>query len=245
MNRHSIRFRIAVIVSLAIAISLGGFAVFLTTEIGSVNERDETAKLKSSNDMLMSMIAQTDSILREQAESWSHVFAAEMAGSFSLEGGETPILKLNGVPLNGTTRQVDNFNQLGKGNVATIFVRQGDDFLRIATSLKKEDGNRAVGTPLGSGHPAYASVRAGQPFIGKATLFGHHYMTKYTPVTDAKNEVVGLLFVGINIDGAMDEVKKTILEDNRGGLPVLSRSREEVVGMITRRSILDYLARTG
>ena len=68
MNRHSIRFRIAVIVSLAIAISLGGFAVFLTTEIGSVNERDETAKLKSSNDMLMSMIAQTDSILREQAE---------------------------------------------------------------------------------------------------------------------------------------------------------------------------------
>ena len=210
MNRHSIRFRIAVIVSLAIAISLGGFAVFLTTEIGSVNERDETAKLKSSNDMLMSMIAQTDSILREQAESWSHVFAAEMAGSFSLEGGETPILKLNGVPLNGTTRQVDNFNQLGKGNVATIFVRQGDDFLRIATSLKKEDGNRAVGTPLGSGHPAYASVRAGQPFIGKATLFGHHYMTKYTPVTDAKNEVVGLLFVGINIDGAMDEVKKTI-----------------------------------
>ena len=53
MNRHSIRFRIAVIVSLAIAISLGGFAVFLTTEIGSVNERDETAKLKSSNDMLM------------------------------------------------------------------------------------------------------------------------------------------------------------------------------------------------
>ena len=69
MNRHSIRFRIAVIVSLVIAISLGGFAVFLTTEIGSVNERDETAKLKSSNDMLMSMIAQTDSILREQAES--------------------------------------------------------------------------------------------------------------------------------------------------------------------------------
>lgn len=95
MNRHSIRFRIAVIISLAIAISLGGFAVFLTTEIGSVNERDETAKLKSSNDMLMSMIAQTDSILREQAESWSHVFAAEMAGSFSLEGGETPILKFN------------------------------------------------------------------------------------------------------------------------------------------------------
>lgn len=49
----------------------------------------------------------------------------------------------------------------------------------------------------------------------------------------------------VYVDTPLDEVKKTILEDNRGGLPVLSRSREEVVGMITRRSILDYLARTG
>jgi CBS domain-containing protein len=45
-------------------------------------------------------------------------------------------------------------------------------------------------------------------------------------------------------DTPLDEVKKIILEENRGGLPVLSR-REEVVGMITRRSILDYLVRTG
>jgi CBS domain-containing protein len=45
-------------------------------------------------------------------------------------------------------------------------------------------------------------------------------------------------------DTPLDEVKKIILTENRGGLPVLSR-REEVVGMITRRSILDYLVRTG
>ncbi|MEI8004303.1 MAG: CBS domain-containing protein, partial [Methanothrix sp.] len=45
-------------------------------------------------------------------------------------------------------------------------------------------------------------------------------------------------------DTPLDEVKKIILTENRGGLPVLSR-RDEVVGMITRRSILDYLVRTG
>jgi CBS domain-containing protein len=45
-------------------------------------------------------------------------------------------------------------------------------------------------------------------------------------------------------DTPLDEVKKIILTENRGGLPVLSR-REEVVGMITRRSVLDYLVRTG
>jgi CBS domain-containing protein len=48
----------------------------------------------------------------------------------------------------------------------------------------------------------------------------------------------------IYTDTPLDEVKKIILSENRGGLPVLNR-REEVVGMITRRSVLDYLVRTG
>jgi len=47
----------------------------------------------------------------------------------------------------------------------------------------------------------------------------------------------------VYVDTPLEEVKKVILEEDRGGLPVLNR-REEVVGMITRRSILDYLART-
>lgn len=45
-------------------------------------------------------------------------------------------------------------------------------------------------------------------------------------------------------DTPLVEVKKIILTENRGGLPVLNR-REEVVGMITRRSVLDYLVRIG
>ena len=45
-------------------------------------------------------------------------------------------------------------------------------------------------------------------------------------------------------DTPLEEVKSIILSDNIGGLPVLNH-REEVAGMITRRSILDYLVRTG
>ena len=47
----------------------------------------------------------------------------------------------------------------------------------------------------------------------------------------------------VYMETPLEEVKKIILEEDRGGLPVLNH-REEVVGMITRRSILDYLART-
>jgi CBS domain-containing protein len=48
----------------------------------------------------------------------------------------------------------------------------------------------------------------------------------------------------VYVDAPLDEVKKIILGENRGGLPVLNK-KEEVVGVITRRSILDYLVRTG
>jgi CBS domain-containing protein len=47
----------------------------------------------------------------------------------------------------------------------------------------------------------------------------------------------------VYVDTPLEEVKSIILTENRGGLPVLNH-REEVVGMITRRSILDFLVRT-
>ena len=70
-------------------------------------------------------------------------------------GVELPALQLNDRTLNGETAALDRFTAT-LGSVATIFVRQGDAFYRIATSLKREDGQRAVGTALGNAHPAQA-----------------------------------------------------------------------------------------
>lgn len=47
----------------------------------------------------------------------------------------------------------------------------------------------------------------------------------------------------VRMDTPLEEVKNIILAENRGGLPVLNE-RDELVGMITRRSLIDYLART-
>jgi len=83
----------------------------------------------------------------------------------------------------------DRFTAITKGSVATIFRREGDDFLRIATSLKKEDGSRAVGTFLGKTHPGYAYLMRGEPYVGKATLFGKEYITKYTPIKNEREKL--------------------------------------------------------
>lgn len=208
IDAHSIRFRVALIVASAIIVSLGGFALFLNAEIRGINEREETAKLQGTNQLVLNMIAQTDSILRQQVESWAHTFATALAGDYTLESGG--ILKLNGVTLNGSTREVDAFSDVSKGNVATVFVREGDDYVRVATSVKKEDGTRAVGTSLGKDHPAYGAIREGKSYAGKATLFGRHYMTHYAPIRDKAGSVIGVHFVGIDIMGSLEYVKQTI-----------------------------------
>ena len=59
-----------------------------------------------------------------------------------------------------------------------MFARTGDDFVRVTTSLKKQDGARAIGTLLDRKSPAYAPMLGGQRFIGMATLFGKQYITE-------------------------------------------------------------------
>lgn len=46
----------------------------------------------------------------------------------------------------------------------------------------------------------------------------------------------------IHVETPLEEVKRIILIENRGGLPVLNQ-KEELVGMITRRSLIDHLVR--
>src|SRR5439155_20487989 len=83
--------------------------------------------------------------------------------------------------------------------VATVFSRKGDDFLRITTSLKKENGERALGTLLGKTHPAFAGLMQDKAYVGRAILFGKPYMTRYEPIHDEAGKVVGALVIGFDL----------------------------------------------
>jgi methyl-accepting chemotaxis protein len=83
------------------------------------------------------------------------------------------------------------------GGVATIFEKQGSDYVRISTNVKKENGDRAVGTKLAADHPAQAALARGEAYYGPAVLFGRDYITGYFPVQNAAGATVGMLFIGI------------------------------------------------
>src|SRR6266436_6727304 len=87
------------------------------------------------------------------------------------------------------------------GGNATLFVYDdaSGQFVRRSTNVKKENGDRAVGTQLAADHPGQALVRRGEAYRGPATLFGKTFMTAYLPVSNPAGKVIGILYVGIPI----------------------------------------------
>jgi methyl-accepting chemotaxis protein len=84
------------------------------------------------------------------------------------------------------------------GGNATLFVydEAANQFVRRTTNVKKENGDRAVGTQLAADHPAQAILRRGEAYKGPAILFGRRFYTAYQPVFDPAGKVVGIVYVG-------------------------------------------------
>src|SRR5438445_1196015 len=85
------------------------------------------------------------------------------------------------------------------GGNATLFVydEASNQFVRRSTNVKKENGDRAVGTLLAPDHPGQAVLRRGEAYKGPAVLFGKSFMTAYYPIANAAGKVIGVLYVGI------------------------------------------------
>jgi len=87
---------------------------------------------------------------------------------------------------------------------ATIF--QGD--LRISTNVMREDGTRAIGTRVSE--EVYEQVLVkGLPWIDRAFVVNNWYIAAYGPIRDLKNEIIGILYVGILEEKFIDMRNKT------------------------------------
>ncbi len=98
------------------------------------------------------------------------------------------------------------------GGVATLFQwdQATKQFIRRTTNVKKENGDRAIGTQLAPDHPGQEPLRAGTAYKGPAILFGRKFYTAYFPIVDAQNKTLGLLFVGMPIEIYDTMLKRSI-----------------------------------
>lgn len=108
----------------------------------------------------------------------------------------TPLL--DNFSVNELTQVVDAISDANRGT-ATIFRWQEDkkDFIRVATTVKKPDGSRAVGTFLGQSGKVYPFMMRQEAYRGIAIILGEPYQTGYLPIVDGANKPVGILYIGV------------------------------------------------
>ena len=118
-----------------------------------------------------------------------------LKGEEAVAGKNVPALYFGETKINNNFALVDEV-QKEMGGTATLFVKSGDEFVRVATNVKKPDGSRAIGTVLDPKGKAIASVAKGESFFGDVDILGKPYVAGYEPIRDAGNNIIGVYYVG-------------------------------------------------
>jgi hypothetical protein len=119
----------------------------------------------------------------------------EIKGEDPVAGKTVPALFFGQTKMNNNFALVDQVQQATGAN-ATFFVKSGDEFVRVATNVKKDDGSRAIGTSLDPNGKAFAALKNGTAYYGDATILGKAYTTGYEPIRGSDGGVIGIYFVG-------------------------------------------------
>jgi methyl-accepting chemotaxis protein len=217
--------------SLATFLAVGGLFgtfVIVTGVIGETKAQHEAVReVTEKSALLNNSVAVLDHGLRDQVGFYTNILKSRLPGQFALVpdsdidvgGKPTPTLLSDDTQINLNTSIPDRFTEL-TGAYATFYVRKGNEFIRVASSHKEENGQRAIGTELDHAHPAYAAMLKGQTYVGAAPVAGSYYMTRYDPIKSSSGETIGIMYVGVNFTGAVkslgDGIKALKLGDNGG-----------------------------
>ena len=237
--RARIASQLGLALAVILAVVISGSTVFALRSLDSANLDTREEHLASEARLLADQLNTFHSTLRESTQRLSGLFEKRFGAGLSVHvdqpvsvaGVQTPSLYLGNEVLNNNFDEVDEFKQMS-GGVATVFVRSGDDFIRISTSLTKQDGNRAIGTVLDRQGPAYQRVVGGQTYIGRAVLFDRSYMTQYSPVRDSGGKVIAVLFIGFDYTDAQNaqfENLKRFRIGQTGSLALLDEQKHWLV----------------
>jgi hypothetical protein len=121
--------------------------------------------------------------------------APSVSGEEAVAGRSLPALHFGTTKMNNNFVLVDEVQKEAAGT-ASIFVKSGDEFVRVATNVKKDDGSRAIGTILDPKGKAIAAIARGESYFGEADILGRPYVTGYEPIRDANNNIIGIYYVG-------------------------------------------------
>lgn len=120
----------------------------------------------------------------------------KVEGKEAVAGIDAPALFFGSTKINNNFTVVDEVaDEDGQGMTATLFVKGGDEYIRVATNVPNPvTSGRAIGTFLEG--PALESIKAGKAHYGEVPILGTLYVTGYEPLKDASGAIIGIYYVG-------------------------------------------------
>ncbi len=104
--------------------------------------------------------------------------------------------QFNGKILHENTDFVDKLKEL-KIETATVFQKIDKGFIRISTTVTKDNGERATLTFIPNESPVIQTILKGEIYRGRAFVVKDWYLTAYEPIY-IDNEIKGILYVGVS-----------------------------------------------
>lgn len=154
-----------------------------------------SAVLFQSNAVMNDAIDSQFTEMLTGSEHMLELYLNEEFGALTLSS-DGNLIDAQGDIIDGRFEYIDALSE-GLGVKATIFKKQGTDYIRVLTSIINEKDERVVGTALDSSGQAYTEINKGKTFVGKADILGTSYVTIYKPIVSANNEIIGIYFVGV------------------------------------------------
>jgi Cache 3/Cache 2 fusion domain len=120
--------------------------------------------------------------------------APRVEGTDTVAGKTVPAIFFGERKINNNFDVVDAVRKAHDAT-ATVFVKDGEEFVRVSTNVLTPEGKRGVGTQLAR-NKAYEAVSKGAQFCGPIDVLGTAYDACYNPIKDGGGKVIGVSYIG-------------------------------------------------
>jgi hypothetical protein len=136
----------------------------------------------------------TKATITQLEERLNKIGPPKIEGTAKVGDKEVPAIFFGPRRINNNYDVVDDIKK-ATGATATVFVKDGDDFVRVSTNVLTPEGKRGVGTTLARAK-AYEAVKVGQEFCGDVDVLGTPYSACYHPIKNTSGGVIGVTYIG-------------------------------------------------
>lgn len=203
----SLQKKVSMVIAILVLITVFIVVAFVSSsQRGAISDSANSASKEISNN-IHDLLEVTNVLVSEQVRASMNLLQFKqqglgeprLEGSVVINGRQVPNLFIGDVAQANNYQLVDDLSSI-VGGTATVFVRSGNDYVRLTTNVKTETGSRAVGTVLDPSGLAKAAIDDGRPFYGQVDILGNPFVTGYEPLKNRNGDVIGILYVGYSAD---------------------------------------------